>query len=236
MPIKTELSEKQKAEMQLWRDWKATKSINVLDQLLDSYAPVISNVVSTYSSAPLPKAAIEGEAISQVINAFNTYDPKKGAALNTHVFNNLQKVYRYVASYANVGKIPEARVAKVGIFNDVTAQLENKFNRNPSVQELSDELNWPQEEVVRMKREVAKDLSLEDLPFISAEQDDKTRNNLYFFYNSLSQENKIIFEGLTGLYGKKKTSESAVAKGLKMPLKEVRKRKNEMVIKIRSFM
>lgn len=231
----TGLTEKQAKELQLWRKWKGTRNVGVLDQLIDSYQPVINKIVGRFAGAPLPKEAIEAEAIKQMVGAFNTYDPTKGTALNTHVFGNLKKVQRYISNYQNVGKIPEARVLKIGDFNNTYQQLINKFNREPTTNELADTLHWQPEEVVRMQKELRKDLAIEDLPFISIKEDSKLRNDLYFYYNGLMPDDQLIFEYTTGIYGKNRKSNKEISEIMKIPLSNIKKRQNRIIEEIKTF-
>jgi DNA-directed RNA polymerase specialized sigma subunit len=225
------LSERQTNELALWKKWKVSRSKEVLENLITSFQPMIQQVVIQFSTAPLPPEAVEAEAIKQLVEAFKTYNPGMGTALGTHVYSYLRKVYRYISSYQNIGKIPEARTLRIADFNNVFQQLRNRDDRDPTTNELADALSWNPNEVTRMQSELRKDLSIEDLPYIAAEQQDENlRNTLYFFYNSLQPEDQLIMEYATGLYGKSKFSDKDIAKSMHLPLSVVRKRK-EFIVK-----
>ena len=224
------LNERQKNELVLWKRWKSTRSKEVLEKLISSFQPMIQQVVNQFAAAPLPPEAVEAEAIKQLVEAFKTYNPNMGTALGTHAYSYLRKVYRYISSYQNIGKIPEARTLRIADFNNVFQQLHNRDDRDPTTNELADTLSWQPQEVSRMQSELRKDLSIEDLPYITTEkQDEELRNTLYFFYNSLQPEDQLIMEYTTGLFGKKRLPDKDIAKSMHLPLSAIRKRKESLV-------
>ena len=112
-------------ELALWQEY-SNGNRQVLPKLITSMDPVIQYNVNKFTGVPLPRVALESEARRLAINAFNTYNPNKGAGFNTHVTNHLKHLQRYVLQYQNVGKIPEPEVREIGA---KIAEEVNKYER-----------------------------------------------------------------------------------------------------------
>lgn len=225
-------------ELALWKDWKKTGDQRALGQLITSVQPIIGMTAKRFQSVPLPPAAIRGEAMKQAVKAFETFDPKAGASLGTHVTNYMQKVNRFVYEHQNVGRIPEHRIVQVGTFNKVKSELKSKLGREASAAEVGDELNWSLPEVERMevelRREMPESAGMDsDFSFTSTSDAQKV---LGFIYYELSPREKVVFEHLTGWAGKPKLSEAETAKAVGASLARVKKLKARIAEKIRGRM
>jgi len=228
--------EPKKLELQLWKDWRKSKDEDTLGQLLQSMDPLIQKRVSQFMGAPLPRSAIEAEARKQAVKAFETYNPKMGAALGTHVNNYMQKVYRYVSTYQNVGRLPESRTAKIDLFNKTKAYLSQQKGREPSTVELSDELRWSPREVGRMEVELRKDLGLEtsfgEMKFLDF---DKNSDLLNYGYFELSPEEQLVFDYSIGMHGKMRLTMENIAKRLEKTPRQIGLIKQRIVDKLKRF-
>jgi len=100
---------RQAKELALWEQWKQSKSPDDLEPLLDAYAPLIERKATEYGAGAvlIPRVALKAELTKHIIGAFETYDPNRGAALNTHIQHRIQKAKRYVAQHQNVAYLPE---------------------------------------------------------------------------------------------------------------------------------
>ena len=228
--------EPKKLELQLWKDWKKTGNEEAMGQLLNSMDPLIQKRVSQFMGAPLPRSAIEAEARKQAMKAFETYNPKMGAALGTHVNNYMQKVYRYVSTYQNVGRLPESRTAKIDLFNKTKSYLEQQKGREPSTVELADELRWSPREVGRMEVELRKDLGLEtsfgEMKFLDFDQNADLLNYGYF---ELSPEEQLVFDYSVGMHGKMRLTMENIAKRLDKTPRQIGLIKQRIVDKLKRF-
>jgi len=223
-------------ESQLWKSWKKTKDEDTLGELLRSMDPLIQKRVGQFMGAPLPRSAIEAEARKQAIKAIETYNPKMGAALGTHVNNYMQKVYRYVSTYQNVGRLPESRVAKIDLFNKTKAYLAEQKGREPSTVELADELKWAPREVGRMEVELRKDLGLEtsfgEMKFLDFDQNADLLNYGYF---ELGPEEQLVFDYSIGMHGKMRLTMEDIAKRLGKTPRQIGLIKQRIVDKLKRF-
>jgi len=228
--------EPKKQELQYWKQWKKTKDEAPLLNLLQSIDPLIQKRVSQFIGAPIPRSAIEAEARKQAISAFETYNPRKGAALGTHVNNYLQKVYRYVTTYQNVGRLPESRAAKIDLFNKTKAYLAQQKGREATTVELSDELRWSPREVGRMEVELRKDLGLEtSFGEMKLLDFDRNADLLNYGYFELDPEEQIVFDYSTGMHGKLRLTMEDIAKRLNKTPRQIGLIKQRIVETLKRF-
>jgi len=223
------LPQKQK-ELELWYDWKKGNA-DALPQLIRSFDPLIQMHVNKYSSAPIPRAAIEAQGRSLAVKALQEYDPNRGAALNTHIVNHLKHLQRYVIDYQNIGKIPEHRGIAISKFNNVKKNLEENLEREPTIVELSEELNWAPKEVERMLSEQRTDITLRqtgeeggwwDRDFTET---DFTKEIIDFYYHqpTTSMEDRKIIEYYFGMAGEPKLAVKDIALRMNKPESYIRR-------------
>jgi DNA-directed RNA polymerase sigma subunit (sigma70/sigma32) len=225
-------------ELALWKDWHKTKSQATLGHLLDSIHPMIVTTVKRFESVPLPPSTLIAEAKKHAITAFESFDPKGGASLGTHVHNHLQGVNRFVYEHQNIGRIPEHRIVQIGTFNAVKGELKDKLGRAPSATEIGDEMNWSHEEVERMERELRRevpDSAVQDVDFSFAQTTDAQKVLSYIYYE-LSQQEKVVFEHLTGWAGKPKLDDAAIATSVGVNRTRLKKIKAHIAAKIKARM
>jgi RNA polymerase primary sigma factor len=208
------MSNLKEKELDLYYQYKNKNDINAKKELLNSLAPLINGQVNKYTNSGLPKLSIELEGFRLAGHALETYDPNK-AQLNTHVTNNLKKLSRFVTDYQNIGHIPEPRALMIGQYNAVKSNLMDEKGREPTTQELADEMNLDIREVDRLQSELRKDLYMSNMAededeigffeFVNpAEQTSAYQEALEFVYFDATPQEKRIIEAYTGLYGKPK--------------------------------
>jgi DNA-directed RNA polymerase specialized sigma subunit len=154
------LAEKQAREIEMWNTAKQSNfEPQTIAPLLKSFRPLIRKKANQFAgNVNLPPAAIHAEFQRAAIHAFKRYDPNKGSALNTWLTNNLRKANRWVKKYQNVARIPENRQYGIGLYNTAKANLDASLGREPTTQELAEELGWSQNEVRTLGMELRKDL------------------------------------------------------------------------------
>lgn len=232
--INPELPKQQ--EMLLWKQWHRTKSPDKLTELVVSLDPLIQKRVNQFMGAPLPRSAIEAEARKQAIGAIESFKPGKGAALGTHVNNYLQKVFRYVSTYQNVGRLPESRTSKIDLFNKTKAYLEQQKGREPTTIELADELNWSPSEVGRMEVELRKDLGLEtSFGGMQLLDVNKHAELLTFGYFELTPDEQLVFDYSIGAHGKVRLTMDQIAKRLHKTPRQIGLIKTRIVSKLKKY-
>lgn len=149
---KTAAAADAKKDQELWSAWNKTPTPANMNALLNHTAPIRHHVLSAWGTTVSP-VTMNSEAVKHSVAAFKSYDPKRGTKLSTHLTNQLQKVSRVVYEESSFLHIPENRTLKRATYNQADTDLKERLGREPSAEELSDELGWPSREVERFKKE-----------------------------------------------------------------------------------
>ena len=116
-------------DLQLWEEWsKGGKKPASMKPLLTQFRGSINSQVYKYRANPnIPQSALRAELTNRAIEAFDNYDPNRGASLHTHVNWQMMKGRRFVTTYSNVGRIPESRAYKVGEYLNAKSDLHDRL-------------------------------------------------------------------------------------------------------------
>lgn len=237
--LEKEAVEYQEKDLELWREWRRTRSHAVLEQLYDRLEPTISYHLQRWRSARVPQGALRAEAERLTLEALNTYDPNSGAAIRTYVNQWLQKLYSYVVNAGSVTKIPEHRYRQFRKFTSAERELKDKFKRDPSAAELADHLKIPKSEVERYRKEsygVLTETPESDVLSDFMGHSPQNRYILEAAYYDLSPDEKVVYEFLSGRYGRPQvTSTSEIARLANMSASKVYRLKNSIGQKMKAF-
>ncbi len=199
--------DRREGEAELFRQWRKDQDPQAFAALYTSMKPVIYRAAEKASlGSNLPQSAFKVWAAQAFHDALRTYDPARGAALNTHVHSAVeQKTKRLNYQYQNLGQMPEPRAMRVGLLQNVSASLREDLGREPTDVEVSDELGWTPREVSTAKAELRKELTIgggtDEVGVIESDVDEQT---LDFLYYDLSNEEKKVFDLLYGRHGQPK--------------------------------
>jgi RNA polymerase primary sigma factor len=193
-------------ELSLWKKWKKTNDPIHLNALITSLDPFLQSNVNKFSTAPIPRVALESQARLLAVKALQTYDPARGTQINTHLGHELKHLNRYVIEYQNVGKIPENRGIAISKFQNIKANLTEDLGREPTITELADALVWSLAEVERMQTELRSDILIQqgkeeaffDTTFNPT---DRTKDIVQFVYFQSGPEEKKFLEYTFGIGG-----------------------------------
>lgn len=145
-------------DQELYSVWAAEPSKQNLHALIKQLHPIIYSEVRRQSGT-LPEAALSAEAKKWAVKAIKSYDPSKGAALATHATNYLAKVRRVNYQYQNAARLPENLHLKFSEFRNVISHLTDSLNREPTDEEIADEIGWKKAEVTKFKGNLYSDLT-----------------------------------------------------------------------------
>jgi DNA-directed RNA polymerase specialized sigma subunit len=226
--MRTITREQKEKELELWRTWKQTQDKELLNQLLNTFNPIIQREVNKWTGN-LPREFIEAEAKRLAVNAFKTYSPKKGA-LTTHLVNQLKPLSRYVYTYQNIVRIPsEERIRKITMFKNAIDDLEASLGRPPSVDEIADYLKWNKKEIHKLMKELRPELvSTFEFAKEPVYYDERTKRILTAIYYDLPPRDRAIFEYLTGYNGRQIMSVEKLAKKFNVPRSYIEDLKNRI--------
>lgn len=226
----------QEREKELWAQWKAGDS-KALPDLFKSFRPVENAWYGKVAAQNLPESAVRGEIKKLMFEAFETYNPGKGAQLGTYVNSRMPKLYRYVSERQNIGRIPEHRALKITSFNTAKDLLSDRLGRDPNATELADELAWDLREVERMTKDLRKDIVLsqefEDFSFHDTSQKQQILNLAYY---ELDPREKKVFEWTVGFGGKRKKSTQEIAQKLGVSVPTIGNIRKKIAKKIERYM
>jgi len=226
-------------DLEMWKKWQDNgKNPDDLRPLLTNYRGMIRSQSNRFAgNVELPPAAIHAEFTRQAVNAFNTYDPSKGAQLGTWVRTNLQKGQRWVATYQNTARIGEHRHYKVGEFQNASASLNDQLGREPSHQELAEQLGWSLKETTRMGSEIRKsylESGFEGDP--TTLMPSREAEVLRMVKYDLSPEEHLVYEYTLGEGGKPQLKPGQIATKLNMSPAKVTRIREKIYQKARGGM
>ena len=156
-----EAAVRQERELSHWHNWNNNgRQAEHLDPLLDAYKPLIQRKAVEYGAglAMVPKPALEAEITKQVIGAFQTYNPDRGASLLTHVYNRIPKAKRFVVQHQNLAYIPEAQAYQIGKIQRAQNILNEDLGRDPTKDELANHLGMSVKRLTTIQKGMVKDI------------------------------------------------------------------------------
>jgi len=212
--------------------YQKTQDPNIGKQLLATHRDTIDKHIAKWSGV-LPEVVIKKHADKYALDAFKTFDPKKGASIQTHLFNNLNKLSRLTYAYQNVVKIPEHQILQIGHYQNAIDVLSDKFDRNPSHEEIADYMKIPVSHVDRLSKNIRSDFTQDsDNDFQSEEtiHDDK---GMYLEdrLRHLSPHERQVFNDLTGYNNSKILSLQEFGKKYKLEPYQVSRVKSSLAKK-----
>lgn len=222
MTLKTE-------DVRLWQQWNRTKSEADLQALLRHLQPVISQQVTRWGGT-LARSMLETRAKVLVVEAIRSYDPSRGAALATHVTNQLQKLSRTVYTHTAAARLPEHKAVSMTSFSVGVEQLQNELGRDATTMELADHMGWSQPRVEEFRRaygrkELLASGEFNPSMFPIADEEDPI---VGFVYHDMSPQHQQLFEHVTGYGGASQLSNPELMKKFNMTQGQLSYQKRKM--------
>jgi hypothetical protein len=198
---------------------------------MDNLNPVIQKEVNRWQGT-LARPLLELEAKRLAAEAIQSYSPTRGAALATHVTNRLKKLSRISYTHQNIARLPEYQTLKYHTFQSAQADLEDRFGRPPTADEMADQLGWSRPFLTRYQKSLRREFleSGEPPPIFDSPSDDA--HLIDFVYNDLSPMQKTIFQHTTGYSGAPVLSNPELMKKLKLSQGQLSYQKRLLVNKV----
>lgn len=200
-----QLKKRREAEIGLFKDFKSNPSKETFAPLYNSFKPIIYKAaLPNMRNSNIPQSAHMALAAQNFYRALQTYDPSKGG-LTTHITNYVgQQGKRLNYKYQNIGYIPEKRITSYQAFINAQEILKDQLGREASSLELSDELKLPVKEIERLRKEVRKDLIMDDRKseMFAFAQSDKSMQMFRDIQYNLIPQHQVVLEHVVGLNGK----------------------------------
>lgn len=207
-------AETKQKDLELWRAWKKSGNSQDLQKLLDQMSPIINREVNKWAPA-MSRSLLEAEGKRLAVLAFRDYKPNAGTALSTFVASRLPKLSRTVYSNQNAARLSEANSLLFHTYNSAQNKLNDQLGREPTRDELADELGWSQRKLRQFQRQTSRKeyVESEDHPDAGSDVDQYLVD---FIHHDLFGYQKQIFEYLTGYQGSPKLSNNEIMKKLKL--------------------
>ena len=188
-------------------------------EVLAELEPTIDKAISSYAGGD---KAYKTQARILALEAVNSYDPDKGAALSTHVFNNLKRLQRISAQRGNLTKVSENTALERIQIQRAMREWQADKGTDPTTEDLASVTGLSRRRIdaVMNNKPVVPD-SLIQTPEgenLVASNDNQRALDLYnsAIYDELDATDKKIYEWCTG-YGKgEKLPNTEIAKRLKI--------------------
>jgi DNA-directed RNA polymerase specialized sigma subunit len=177
------------------------------NELLRKYRTNIEKLIRRWTRAPVPVAAIQGEAMKLLLLAADKYDPNAGVLFKTFMETQMRGLYRYVTTHKNVARVPEHRALEIRRFQNAKSLLEARKDREPTHDEMADHLGWSQQQVTMM------DTALSRGALSMAESQERGFSDPISYYNRMGEtfefiyfkmtpEEKLVYDYSLGAHGK----------------------------------
>jgi DNA-directed RNA polymerase specialized sigma subunit len=193
------MNPRQQRDLDLWKEWKKTNSPAVLQQLLSGLAPLLNREISKWDTT-VPRPALESKARLLAVEALKNYDPSRGAAVGTHVASRIRKLSRHVYPYQNVARLPENQQLLYNTFQVAQNRLVDSLGRDPTHEELADELAWTPKKVTDFQKAFGRRELVESEGAQIYGDEEDTDSLVDFYYHGLNPLDQRLFEDITG-YG-----------------------------------
>lgn len=227
-----DFSKKREEEIKLLSNFKKNPTKETFTPLYQSFKPWIYKAARpNMFGSPIPQSAHLAYAAQSFLDAIRTHDPKL-APFRIHAYSTvLNKGKRLNLKYQNIGYIPEARATKYQLFNNSIAMLKEMLGREPSTLEISDELKWSPKMVETMRKEIRKDLILDEAKSeaFSLARSDKAKQALQDLQYGLIPAHQVVLEHAVGLNGKQAMLKpnggpdlGAISKATKLSVPQIR--------------
>jgi hypothetical protein len=219
-------------ELALLDGFKKSPSTETFTPLYQSFKNMIYGAARpNMFGSPIPQSAHMAYAAQSFLDAIRTHDPKL-APFHIYAYSTIRnKGKRLNLKYQNIGYIPEARATKYQLFNNTVAWLTEQFGREPSTHEIADELKWSPKMVETFRKEIRKDLVLDEgrAEIFSLTKSDKAKQALNDIMYSLIPAHQLVLEHAVGLNGRDALNKAsggpdlqAISKATKLSVPKIR--------------
>jgi DNA-directed RNA polymerase specialized sigma subunit len=211
-------------DRRLHQEWMASgKDPEKLQPLLRRYEPFIANKTRQLSGAQqVHPEATRMHVTSAVVQAFETYDPNRGTALNTHVQNRSQGALRSVIKAQNIARIPEDDALQIGKYDRAKAKLEDELGAKPTHSQIATEMGISVNRLKRIEQRRIRDLSSGgfEVP-VTQSTSPRDREILPLIREQLNPRDQQVFDEFYRNNSSGNVRPGQVAKKLNMPGYEV---------------
>jgi RNA polymerase primary sigma factor len=223
------------------------------ERMINSNLRLVVTIAHDYANLGLPVLDLISEGNIGLTKAVERFDPRKGAKLSTYAMWWIkQSIKRALADQSRTVRLPVHLGEKLAKMRRVASQMSDELGREPTDDELGEELGIASEKVVRLKSvgirpasldaPVGNDDSAEFGEIIGDEdaqtpfellQDEDLRNEMDGVLDVLDDREKKIISQRFGLDGGKPKTLEDVGKNFGVTRERIRQLQNVALAKLR---
>ncbi|NNC88590.1 MAG: RNA polymerase sigma factor RpoD/SigA [Akkermansiaceae bacterium] len=214
---------------------------------------LVVKIAQDYSGYGLPLADLISEGNIGLMKAVERFDPKKGGKLSTYAAWWIkQSIKRALANQSKTIRLPVHMVDKIAKMRRISMLLGESLGREPTDEELSEELGLPRRKLAMLKRASQRPTSL-DAPLNDGERTDygdiigderavnpldaladkNLHNQLDDLLDVLDEREHRIIDARFGLNGKKPMTLEDVGREFGVTRERIRQLQNVALDKMR---
>lgn len=204
-----------------WSQWQKTQKPEHFGELMQAAGPIIDKAITSY--APKSSPAVKSQARILAKRAFESFDPKKGAKLQTHLYTQLQPLQREAGSYETL-HVPEGVRFDIRHVNEAHNRFVEEHGHEPADEELADYTGLSAKRLAHIRKY---DKAIIGESQLLPEDDDEDAVSMpatqkaesawrEMVYSELGSKDKLIYDLKTGRNGRVPMGVSEI--GLKVKL------------------
>lgn len=203
--------------------WRKKPSPEAMGSFLEAAEPVLQSALKSYAGG---NPALRSKARALAVRAAQSYDPKQGTKLKTHLMTQLQPLQRFSKQYSSVVKTPERISLDLYHMSEGKRRFMDENGREPSDQELADATGMSARRLAKIRGfargEMAESSLLENdegeqaIMYPGVARVDPNQVWLEYVHHDLDPIGKQILEWKTGYNGKPVLSTNEIAQKLKI--------------------
>ena len=148
---------------ELFKRYKESGDISLRNQIVEKYLYIADILAKKFVGRGVEYDDLKQEATYALLRGIESFDPEHGVQFSTYITPTIAgKIKNYFRDKSRLIKLPR-KLAEVGVaVRKFTAEYETKNGVKPSVKEIADKLNVPEETIVRAL-EIAGTVSLDGM-------------------------------------------------------------------------
>lgn len=213
--------------------WKAEPTSTNYQELSTKLEPVVGSAMHSFAG---DDPGLQVRARILTAQAVHSYDPGQGAALHTHVYNNLQRLQRYRAERGRAVHIPEGVRGDQAAISRYVTEHTDAHGVEPSDIQISDKTGLSLRRIARSRTggevsESASEGEKGDLQGVRGRSAEEIWSD--YVYHDLDERNRKIMEWTTGYNRQPVLKKNEIAAKLGISPAAVSQRINQIMSKMR---
>jgi RNA polymerase primary sigma factor len=223
------------------------------EEMIKANLRLVVKIARQYENMGLPLLDLISEGNIGLMKAVERYDPAKGAKLSVYSsFWIKQRIRRALSNHARTIRVPVCVQEKVQMINAASVRLQEILGRDPTDEEVAQEVGLPASKVRRMRQAVETIVSLDEMlndqetrPVAEMVADDHatspaealartaTHEQLQEFMEQLSEREQMILRGRFGLDDEDALTLDSLGERLGLTRERIRQILNSALAKLR---